>query len=48
MQAQIDWSRVVELQDALDAATPEDGPIIFKSVGHALWDLAAARLAFRE
>ena len=48
LQAQIDWSRVIELQDALDTATPEDGPLIFKSVGHALWDLAAARLAFRE
>ena len=48
LQAGVDWSRVVELQDALDTTKPPNGPIIFKSVGHALWDLAAARLAFRE
>jgi len=30
-----------------DAGRPE-GPVIFESVGHALWDLAAARLAFAD
>jgi len=29
-------------------APPTGKPIIFKSVGHALWDLAAARLAFAK
>jgi 1-piperideine-2-carboxylate/1-pyrroline-2-carboxylate reductase [NAD(P)H] len=48
LQAQIDWSRVVELQDVLDTDSTTVGPIIFKSVGHALWDLAAARFAFRD
>jgi ornithine cyclodeaminase len=46
LQAGIDWSHVVELEAALDLSPPLSGPIIFKSVGHALWDLAAARLAF--
>ena len=41
----LDWDEVVPLEDALDAGRPE-GPVVFESVGHALWDLAAARLAF--
>jgi 1-piperideine-2-carboxylate/1-pyrroline-2-carboxylate reductase [NAD(P)H] len=45
IQAHVDWSQVTPLQDALDRLRPERGPVIFKSVGHALWDLAAARLA---
>jgi ornithine cyclodeaminase len=45
IQAGVDWSRVTPLERALDIARPESGPVIFKSVGHALWDLAAARLA---
>jgi ornithine cyclodeaminase len=48
LQAEVDWSRVVELQDALDRPPLSVGPVVFKSVGHALWDLAAARLAFRD
>ena len=48
LQAYIDWSHVIELQATLDTPSPTSGPIIFKSVGHALWDLAAARLAFPE
>lgn len=43
--AGVDWSRVTALEDALEMARPESGPVVFKSVGHALWDLAAARLA---
>ena len=45
IQAGVDWSQVTPLERALDIERPESGPIIFKSVGHALWDLAAARLA---
>lgn len=46
LQSNIDWSRVIEMQVAIDKFRPASGPVIFKSVGHALWDLAAARLAF--
>jgi ornithine cyclodeaminase len=45
IQADVDWSQVTQLEDALDLPKPGRGPVIFKSVGHALWDLAAARLA---
>jgi len=45
-QAGVDWRRVTALADALDGPRPETGPVVFKSVGHALFDLAAARLAF--
>ncbi|HEY0069437.1 MAG TPA: delta(1)-pyrroline-2-carboxylate reductase family protein, partial [Chloroflexia bacterium] len=45
IQAGVDWSQVTPLDQALDMERPESGPIVFKSVGHALWDLAAARLA---
>ncbi|HEX8219589.1 MAG TPA: delta(1)-pyrroline-2-carboxylate reductase family protein [Chloroflexia bacterium] len=45
IQAGVDWGRVTPLEQALDMERPESGPVIFKSVGHALWDLAAARLA---
>src|SRR5439155_13530104 len=45
IMAGIDWARVTPLEEALDAPRPDKGPVIFKSVGHALWDLAAARLA---
>ena len=48
IQANVDWSRVVALE-SVNAANPINkknaGPVVFKSVGHALWDLAAARLA---
>ncbi|MCS7057003.1 MAG: delta(1)-pyrroline-2-carboxylate reductase family protein [Thermoflexales bacterium] len=54
IQAGIDWSRVAPLEEAItkapqamsDSAPP--APIVFKSVGHALWDLAAARLIVRK
>jgi ornithine cyclodeaminase len=55
IQADIDWSNVVSLEDVVLTLSPEDArprrgtaPTIFKSVGHALWDLAAARLAARH
>lgn len=41
-----EWRDSVQLEDALLWTSLPDGPIIFKSVGHALWDLAAARTAF--
>lgn len=44
IQAGVDWSSVTPLEASLEAEGPERGPIIFKSVGHALWDSAAARL----
>lgn len=43
IQAGVDWGRV----RGLEGPRPQDGPVLFKSVGHALWDLAAARLAMR-
>jgi ornithine cyclodeaminase len=50
LQAGVDWARVTALEAVLagEAARParEDGPVVFKSVGQALWDLAAARLAY--
>jgi ornithine cyclodeaminase len=48
IQAGVDWSRVTPLEEAIALPRPNtnEGPIIFKSVGHALWDLAAARLAW--
>ncbi len=48
IQAGIDWDRVRPLAEALEEQRPEEGPVIFKSVGHAMFDLAAARLAFGE
>ncbi len=47
LQAGVDWSRVQPLETALAAPRPQGGRVLFKSVGHALWDLAAARLAVR-
>lgn len=45
IQAQVDWREVASLADALDQPRPQSGPVLFKSVGHALFDLAAAELA---
>lgn len=43
IQANVEWARVASL--APNHERPEHGqPVVFKSVGHALWDLAAARL----
>ena len=41
-----EWERAVPLERALSGFSQPDGPIVFKSVGDALWDLAAARVAF--
>lgn len=47
LHAEIDWGRTVPLMDAV--LTPDRyrtrGPVIFKSVGCALWDLAAVLCA---
>lgn len=42
-----DWADAVPLADALRGGASDSGSYVFKSVGHALWDLAAARTAFR-
>ncbi|MFT0533893.1 delta(1)-pyrroline-2-carboxylate reductase family protein [Castellaniella hirudinis] len=44
LQAGIAWDRVFDLTDLLDHAPPA-GPCVFKTVGCAAWDLAAARCA---
>ncbi|MGB3633911.1 MAG: delta(1)-pyrroline-2-carboxylate reductase family protein, partial [Rubrobacteraceae bacterium] len=40
------WDQAIQLEDTLDWDNLPDGPTVFKSVGHALWDLAAARTVF--
>ncbi len=40
------WERATPLEDALRWSERPEGTVVFKSVGHALWDLAAARTAF--
>jgi len=40
------WEDATELEDALRSSWRPDVMVVFKSVGHALWDLAAARTAF--
>ena len=40
------WTEVVELESLLKSPVKGDRPTVFKSVGHALFDLAAAHLAF--
>lgn len=46
LQAGIPWERVRAIEDVLaePTAAPPAGPVVFKTVGQALWDLAAARL----
>ena len=44
LQAGVDWTRVQPLADCLGRPPPV-GPVLFKTVGHAAWDLAAARVA---
>ncbi len=45
IQADIDWSRVQGLISALNEQPDLSKPIVFKTVGSAAWDLAAARTA---
>ena len=44
LRAGVDWGAVTPLEEILDAPPPV-GPVVFKTVGHALFDLAAAKLA---
>ncbi|MER3479483.1 MAG: ornithine cyclodeaminase [Meiothermus sp.] len=48
IQAGVDWGRVRSLAQALESPPPGLGPVLFKSVGHARWDLAACRLALAQ
>ena len=43
IQANVDWSTVQDFAGA--CAAPAGRPVLIKTVGHALWDLAAAQLA---
>ena len=46
LQAKIDWSAVIELPQVLQQPLPKNDALpVFKTVGHAAWDLAAARVA---
>jgi 1-piperideine-2-carboxylate/1-pyrroline-2-carboxylate reductase [NAD(P)H] len=40
------WRDVTQLEDVLRNPERPEGTVVFKSVGHALWDLAAARTVF--
>jgi 1-piperideine-2-carboxylate/1-pyrroline-2-carboxylate reductase [NAD(P)H] len=40
------WENALPLEDVLRASERPGGTVVFKSVGHGLWDLAAARTAF--
>lgn len=42
----LDWDDARLLAEVIDDGVLGSGPVLFKSVGHSLWDLAAARLAF--
>jgi 1-piperideine-2-carboxylate/1-pyrroline-2-carboxylate reductase [NAD(P)H] len=44
LQAGVDWRQVQDLTALLDTS-PSGGPCVFKTVGCAAWDLAAARCA---
>lgn len=48
IQAKVDWSGVQALSHALAHGATLDEPIVFKTVGCAAWDLAAARCALRK
>jgi len=48
IRAGVDWTRVQPLAAALADGRPPAGPVLFKSVGCAAWDLAAARVALRQ
>ena len=41
-----EWNSATPIEDALRASERPGGTVVFESVGHALWDLAAARTAF--
>lgn len=45
IRAQVDWDRVSWLADVLQDPPRAEGPVFYKSVGSAFFDLAAGRLA---
>lgn len=47
IQAGVDWNSVASLADAVGGRVDASRPVIFKSVGSAAWDLAAARCALQ-
>lgn len=47
IQARVDWATVRDLTDLLDNPAPAQ-PCVFKTVGCAAWDLAAARCALAQ
>lgn len=47
LRAGVDWARVRSLGAALRGPVDKSRPIVFKSVGTAAWDLAAARVAIK-
>ena len=48
IQAGTDWDQVKSLSAALTDGVPFNTPIVFKTVGCAAWDLAAARCALAK
>ncbi|WP_031409541.1 bifunctional Delta(1)-pyrroline-2-carboxylate/Delta(1)-piperideine-2-carboxylate reductase [Thiomonas sp. FB-Cd] len=48
LRAAVDWSAVMSLGRMLDEPVRNDRPAVFKSVGTAAWDLAAARVALQS
>lgn len=48
LRADIDWAAVKSLGRLLEDTVPGDRPAVFKSVGSAAWDLAAARAALQS
>ena len=45
IRAGVDWTQVQPLAQRLLGRSHTDGPVLFKTVGCAAWDLAAARVA---
>ncbi|MCV2349852.1 delta(1)-pyrroline-2-carboxylate reductase family protein [Paucibacter sp. Y2R2-4] len=48
IQAGMDWSRVHALAQALSKPAAAQTPALYKTVGHAAWDLAAVRTALAK
>lgn len=48
IQADVDWTQVASLSDAVAGRFDPSRPRLFKSVGCAAWDLAAARCALQQ
>lgn len=48
IRAGVDWGDVQPLSQRLQDTRAPEGPVFFKTVGHAAWDLAAARVAVAQ